>query len=62
MQLTDDETVEHTPSWSPDGSRSVFSKGGDHDQSVFVMRADGSDVHQLADESGALLYPTSWTG
>lgn len=28
---------------------------------IFVMRPDGSDVRQLAEEDGAFLYPTSWT-
>jgi Tol biopolymer transport system component len=33
------------PSWSPDGARIAFV--GEHDEEIYVMSADGSDVHQL---------------
>jgi len=32
-------------SWSPDGTRLVFSIGGDHDNAIWVSNADGSDAH-----------------
>lgn len=57
VQLTSDAVIEHSPSWSPDGSRIVFSAGGDHDQSVYVMDADGSDVRRLTERDGFDLIP-----
>jgi TolB protein len=57
VQLTDDETGEHSPSWSPDGSRILFSDGGDNDQDVYVMDADGSGVRRLTDWHGFDLLP-----
>jgi len=35
------------PAWSPDGKRIAFGRGVGDQQSVFVMDADGGDVHQL---------------
>lgn len=57
VQLTDDAAIEHSPSWSPDGSRIVFSEGGDYDQDVYVMNADGSDVRRLTERDGFDFVP-----
>jgi dipeptidyl aminopeptidase/acylaminoacyl peptidase len=40
------------PSWSPDGSQIVFSSRRDDRFGVFVMNADGSGLHRLADGPG----------
>ncbi len=52
VQLTDDATIERTPSWSPDGSRILFGDGAGSDQDVYVMDADGSGVRMLTDRRG----------
>ena len=58
VQLTDDEVVEHEPSWSPDGSRIVFAAGEDDlSQDIYVMDADGSDVRRLTDWEGLDFLP-----
>lgn len=44
------------PSWSPDGRRIAFVRGG----ALFVMDADGSDVRQLAFGAGSSRDP-SWS-
>ena len=43
-------------SYSPDGSKIVFTKAPSGDTSqlrVFVMNADGTDVHQVSNETGS---------
>ena len=58
VQLTDDEVVEHEPSWSPDGSQILFAAGeSDLSQDVYVMNADGSDVRRLTDWGGLDFAP-----
>jgi hypothetical protein len=43
-----DTTSAQGPSWSPDGSRIVYSQGND----IWIMDADGSDPDQLTDTAG----------
>ena len=49
-----------TPSWSPDGKRLVFTgyDGGLSD--LFIVNADGSDLHRLTNDKYADLEP-SWS-
>src|SRR2546425_3476327 len=49
-----------TPSWSPDGKRLVFTgyDGGLSD--LFIVNADGSDLHRLTNDKYADLHP-SWS-
>src|SRR6266699_596337 len=49
-----------TPSWSPDGKRLVFTgyDGGLSD--LFIVNADGSDLHRLTNDKYADLQP-SWS-
>ena len=37
------------PSWSPDGTQIAFEVGGDIDGEIWIMDADGSDAHKIAD-------------
>ena len=48
------------PVWSPDGSRIAFisSRGGT--RSVYVMRADGSDVRRVSNLPGEVTFAQSW--
>jgi TolB protein len=40
------------PTWSPDGSWLLFVSGEHYDCHPYVVRADGSDLHKLADRGG----------
>jgi Tol biopolymer transport system component len=51
-QLTDVHGSAETPDWSPDGARIAFAIEDQHDQGVWIMKADGSHLHQVA-ASGA---------
>jgi Tol biopolymer transport system component len=53
-QITPTGTIVHVAnrfaaSWSPDGSRIVFGgqSDADHERSIFVVNADGTDLHQI---------------
>ncbi len=55
VRLTDDPADDFGPIWSPDGTQILFTSGRGHgaeagDTDVFVMAADGSDVHRLTDD------------
>lgn len=45
IRLTDDTTVTHAPTWSPDGTRIAFDDG----RAVFVANADGSGITRVVD-------------
>ncbi len=46
-KLTDNQTIDITPGWSPDGKQIAFSSNRDGAFQVYVMDADGSNVRQL---------------
>lgn len=50
-QLTSNEYAEYGASWSPDGTKIFFFRGEDF-RYPWVMAADGSHQHRLADERG----------
>jgi len=56
VQLTDSGIDSH-PDVSPDGSRIVFQRNN----SIYVMRSNGTDVIQLTDDEKNDLYPV-WNG
>ena len=41
------------PRWSPDGSKIVFSSGGQENEDVYIMNSDGTGVVPLTDWCGA---------
>jgi TolB protein len=51
--LTDDLGDELTPSWSPDGKRIVFTKGG-IDGTIHIMNSDGSNMVSTGQQG---IYP-----
>ncbi len=69
-RLTESETVEAYPAWSPEGGRIAFlSDTGRTDVdtgasrlSLFTMASDGTDVRQVLGEDFALLHqPPQWS-
>ena len=55
VRLTDNDSSDLDPAWSPDGGRIVFVSDRDNDvekYDIYVMNADGSGVEQLTDGCG----------
>ena len=57
-QLTDNDSEDGFPDWSPDGNKIVFESDRDGDVEIFVMNADGSDVVSLGQQGEV----PSWGG
>ena len=47
--LTDNDTQDFFPSWSPDGSTIVFSSDRDGAVELYLMDADGGNQRRLID-------------
>lgn len=47
-----DNPADHSPSWSPDGSKIAFISERDGRHRLYVMNADGSGEHPLTDHGG----------
>ncbi len=47
LRLTDTDSNERTPKWSPDGTRILFTSERDGNREVYVMNADGSRAINL---------------
>lgn len=60
-RLTDDDSEDRTPRFSPDGSRILFWSGRSGSSEIFVMRIDGSDVVQLTDDPDAGYFEGDWS-
>ena len=60
VQLTDNSSVDSSPSWSPNGHRVTFHSSRDGDYEIYVMNSDGSGVVQLTDNSANDSSP-SWS-
>jgi TolB protein len=57
IQLTNQQIVHNPPSWSPDGTQIAFSgvvhdPAGDPHTTIFVMNADGSNLHVVTSAGG----------
>lgn len=54
VNLTNNPADDFNPAWSPDGSQIAFVSFRDGQSGkIYVMNADGSDVHQLTYENGS---------
>jgi len=60
--LTQSQTDEYTPAWSPDGSQIAFvsDQDGDKQSEIYIMNADGSRLRRLSKSVGIYRDPI-WT-
>jgi TolB protein len=56
-QLTTGSAIDTSPSYSPDGSKIVFNSDRGGNQQLYVMNADGSDVHRISFGKGRYATP-----
>jgi len=54
---TDNQTLDGLPSWSPDGTRILFSSDQSDDYEIWSMSADGTDRKQLTSRTGLDTLP-----
>ncbi|MCD4734352.1 DUF5050 domain-containing protein [bacterium] len=59
-QLTDNESLDWHPAWSPDGSHIAFFSDRDGDAEIFVMDADGGNQVQLT-FNGSTDWSPNWS-
>jgi Tol biopolymer transport system component/tRNA A-37 threonylcarbamoyl transferase component Bud32 len=60
ISLTDNDSNERQPAWSPDGLRVAFASDRDGDWEIFSMDAQGKDVVQMTHNDADDLNP-SWS-
>ncbi len=58
--LTDNQTNEIDPTWSPDGTQIAYASDSEGNYEIFVMRADGTEVRRLTHE-GATDFAPTWS-
>ena len=56
-KLTNDRSINVTPSYSPDGSKIIFSSDRSGSQKLYIMNADGSRLKQISREEGQYSKP-----
>ncbi len=56
-RMPDDMVFEGGAMWSPDGSQVAYISNRDGDWNIFVMDADGENVHRLTDSEADDLFP-----
>ena len=56
-QLTSGSAIDTSPSYSPDGEKIVFNSDRGGNQQLYVMNADGSDIHRISFGSGRYATP-----
>ncbi len=61
VQLTDHEANDNDPVWSPDGRKIAFSSDRDDAVHVYVMNADGSNVHRLTNSTDIHEVNPAWS-
>jgi Tol biopolymer transport system component len=62
QRLTFDASQEnHSPIWSPDGTRIAFASRRNNKWGLYLKRADGTGAEELITESDAVKNPMSWS-
>src|SRR6266536_2456381 len=59
--LVQDATRDVAPSWSPDGSQIAFFRGNFGQFFLYVIRPDGSGLHQLSQTPAGTSVPPAWS-
>src|SRR2546426_640204 len=59
--LIQDATRDLAPSWSPDGSQIAFFRGNFGQFFLYVIRPDGSGLHQLSQTPAETSVPPVWS-
>ena len=57
-QLTDNDTFDGLPAWSPDGAQIVFVSERDGNYEIYRMDADGGNLTRLTDTPARETYPS----
>jgi Tol biopolymer transport system component/DNA-binding winged helix-turn-helix (wHTH) protein len=57
VPLTDNQSLNADPSFSPDGKQIVFVSDRDKNANIYVMQADGSNLRRLTDEPSFDNFP-----
>ena len=60
QRLTNHESDDLSPVWSPDGTQIAFASNRDGDWDIYVIGADGTNIRQLTDSPGIETKP-SWS-
>ncbi|MGI9627760.1 MAG: TolB family protein [Longimicrobiales bacterium] len=60
MNLSDNESVDSDPAWSPDGSRIAFGSTRSGNADLWVMNVDGTGLTQVTNNEGSVRFP-SWS-
>jgi len=60
QRLTNNESDDLSPVWSPDGTQIAFASNRDGDWDIYVMDTDGTNIRQLTDSPGIETKP-SWS-
>jgi len=60
VRLTNNQTNDWVPVWSPDGSKIVFTSQRDNNFEIYVMNADGSNQTRMTDNAARDMEP-SWS-
>lgn len=59
-RLTNDQSSDYQPAWSPDGSRIAFTSNRDGNNEIYVMNPDGSNQINLTNNSADDSFP-AWS-
>lgn len=60
-RLTNHRRIDHSPAWSPDGSRMAFVSDRTGNPLIYLMNSDGSDQHRLTATPNAYEDSPAWS-